>query len=434
MGSVKTFAVCGLVMLAACSQPEVILEGERLTLDGQAVDTTDSAVQARTVSAGSVINNTTWNHAEGSALKRPGNVALAASLSPVWSVSAVEGATRRNAAVAPVVVADGRVFSIGVKADVTALSTSGAVLWNASVASPTDDVKETSGGGITASDGRVYVSTGYGVLVALDAATGGELWRQDTEAAGLSPATVSGGILYMTSRTGTAFAIDPETGKVLWSVVGPASLTNTLVSASPTITSKWALFPSATGEILSTFRKGGRRNWTAVVSGSRAGAAISAINDIVAGPIVSGNTVIVGNTVGRTVGLDLQTGDRLWTANEGVTSHIATVDGTAYFVNDRNELVRLSVGSGDVIWRQSLPRYTRDRADKRDAIHAHFGPVLAGGRLIVSSTDGTLRSFDVTTGDLLSTITLPDAASAAVSVASGTLYVPTKDGSVHAYR
>tara|TARA_R100000750_G_scaffold27998_1_gene17835 strand:- start:799 stop:1152 length:354 start_codon:yes stop_codon:yes gene_type:complete len=63
---------------------------------------------------------------------------------------------------------------------------------------------------------------------------------------------------------------------------------------------------------------------------------------------------------------------------------------SVFFVTDLNELVRLDSDTGQEIWKRDLPGYEpkRNPNRRRDGSFANHGPVLAGGRLIVASTDG----------------------------------------------
>ena len=70
----------------------------------------------------------------------------------------------------------------------------------------------------------------------------------------------------------------------------------------------------------------------------------------------------------------------------------------------------------------------------QDSIHAHYGPVLAGGRLHVASSDGMLRSFDPASGALVGQAQIPGGAATAPVVAGQTLYVVSRDGQLHAFR
>ena len=71
---------------------------------------------------------------------------------------------------------------------------------------------------------------------------------------------------------------------------------------------------------------------------------------------------------------------------------------------------------------------------RQSSIFTHYGPVLAGGRLIVTSSDGLIRQFDPTSGALIGQITLPGGAASGPVVAGETLYVISKTGQLHAFR
>ena len=75
-----------------------------------------------------------------------------------------------------------------------------------------------------------------------------------------------------------------------------------------------------------------------------------------------------------------------------------------------------------------------ERTRRQKRVFAHYGPVLAGGRLIVTSSDGVIRQFDPASGALLGQIELPGGAASGPVVAGETLYVLSKNGQLHAFR
>ena len=107
---------------------------------------------------------------------------------------------------------------------------------------------------------------------------------------------------------------------------------------------------------------------------------------------------------------------------------------TAFGRPDEADLVRLDAATGGVIWRVDLPYYTDSRVKKQDRIYSHFGPVLAGGRLFVASSDGVLRAFDPASGRLVGQGDIPGGAASAPVVAGQTLYVVSRAGQLHAFR
>ena len=66
--------------------------------------------------------------------------------------------------------------------------------------------------------------------------------------------------------------------------------------------------------------------------------------------------------------------------------------------------------------------------------NAHFGPVLAGGRIAVASSDGVLRFFNPVDGALVATANIPGGAASAPVLAGGMLLVMGGNGQIHAFR
>ena len=162
---------------------------------------------------------------------------------------------------------------------------------------------------------------------------------------------------------------------------------------------------------------------------------IENISDIAADPVISGDRVYIGNFGGRSVAINLSDGARIWTAAEGAISPIWPVGNAVFLINDINELTRLNADTGLPVWRVQLPTFEGgERTRNQSRIFTHYGPVLAGGRLIVTSSDGVIRQFDPTSGALIGQIALPGGAASGPVVAGETLYVLSKTGQLHAFR
>ena len=131
--------------------------------------------------------------------------------------------------------------------------------------------------------------------------------------------------------------------------------------------------------------------------------------------------------------LDLATGRPLWVAETGAMGPVWPAGGSIFLVSDVNQLVRLDAATGAQIWAVALPGFVPN-SQWRVGMDANYGPILAGGRLIVVSSDGALRMFDPTDGGLLDQIALGDGAAGATALANGTLYVVTQRGELLAFR
>ena len=105
-----------------------------------------------------------------------------------------------------------------------------------------------------------------------------------------------------------------------------------------------------------------------------------------------------------------------------------------FLISDRSQLVRLNAADGSVVWAQDLPGFVKDKPGRRGPIYAHYGPILAGGRIVIASNDGYLRFFNPVDGTLVHTVEVPGGATTAPVVAGQTLYVVSTKGDLHAFR
>lgn len=434
------------VALAGCER-DVILQGERFPLraalaDSVPVEGQPAPVappltpenQAVPIALPAMSANAEWSHRGGNARHASPHGQLSTTPVRVWSVKIGAGSSKRNRISASPVVSGGSVFAMDAGATVTAVSTGGAVRWSADLTADFDSGGNVSGGGLAVQSGRVFATTGYGELVALDAASGAVIWRQRLDAPLTGAPTVDGNAVYAVGRDGSAAAVDVASGKILWQVPGAPSASGMIGASSPAVGDGEVLFPFASGEIAAVSSDGGERTWGAAVAGRRLGRAYAVVGDITGDPVISGGVIYAGTAAGRTVAIEATTGMRLWTANEGALNPPLVVGGSVFVVNDEARLVRLDAATGTPIWSVEMPYFVKDKAKKRKAIYAHYGPVLAGRHIVVASSDGQLRLFDPTNGTMVGAVDIPSGAASAPALAQGLLFVMGANGQLHAFR
>lgn len=433
-------ALAATAMLSACGDDELILPGERLDirapLDPQAeapqvADRTPREVALRVPGQ---VNHQSWPQVNGSAQHAIQHPALGAAPQLIWSTDIGAGSDRRYRLTAAPVAADGRIFTLDGLARVSAVAPTGAILWTRDLTPARENAEEASGGGLALGDGSLFVSSGFGMLSALDPATGDLRWQQKLGAAATAPPTVAGQIVYVVGRDSVAWAIDTRNGRVLWSLPGTPSGTGYVGGGAPAVTDRLVILPFPSAEITGVLRQSGIGVWGGAVSGARVGRAYAGFSDITGDPVVVGNRIYAGNAAGRTAAIDAVDGDRIWTADEGATDPVWPVGNAIFLVSDQNELVRLDSATGDVVWAVPLPLFTEEKVRRRKGIYAQYGPVLAGGRLWVASSDGALRGFDPASGGLTAQLDLPGGAATPPIVVNRTLYVVNLDGQLLAYR
>ncbi|PVA08009.1 PQQ-like beta-propeller repeat protein [Thalassorhabdomicrobium marinisediminis] len=426
-------ALTALALIAACAEKDIILPGERVGLRGGAPDTV-AVNQVRPIALAPAQVNAEWSHRNGGPAHKITHPALDAALSPLFAANIGQGDTRRLRITADPVVSGGRIFTLDAESQVVATAANGETLWSRSLIPPLDNRRDASGGGVAVAGSVVVVTTGFGEAVALDAASGGEIWRQDLDAPGTSAPTIRGDLAYVVARDGRAWAIEMGSGRVRWTLPSAQPEANFSGGAGAAVTGEYAIFPFPTGEVIAAFPEGGLRRWSTVVTGQRPGAAASNISDIAGDPVIDGDRVYVGNISGRVVALQIANGERIWTATEGAVGPVWPAGDSVFMVNDLGELLRLDAANGTPVWRIPLPKFEESNPRRQKTRIAHYGPVLAGGRLVVASSDGIIRQFDPASGALLGTAELPGGAASNPVVANGTLYVVTKRGQLLAFR
>ncbi|MCM2561228.1 PQQ-like beta-propeller repeat protein [Lutimaribacter sp. EGI FJ00015] len=437
MGKVKTglmIALAGAALLSACAEPEQILPGPREDLRPDTRDQQQFESRAEPVSLPAQRNNADWPQRHGTPAFRTDHPALSASPQLVWSAGIGAGDKRRARITATPIVAGGRVFTLDSGAQVVATSTQGERLWAQDLRPERERDGQATGGGIAYDDGRVYVSSGYGLMTVLEAETGAVVWQQKLEATGSGTPTVAGDLVYLVSGDDTAWAIEKDNGRIRWQLSAAPDVDNVLGGPAPALTDQFVIFSFGAGDLQAAFRNGGLRMWNTAISGQRRFRASTKVTDITGDPVIVGDTAYVGTHSGRTVALRVDNGERIWTADDGAMGPVWPTGNAIFLVNDRNELVRLSTEDGSRVWVKELPRFTKSRTRRQVEVYAHYGPVLAGGRLVVASSDGFLRFFDPASGDMVQQVELPGGASTAPVVAGGTLYVVGTGGQLHAFR
>lgn len=455
--SFRVTCLLAFVLMSSCGEREVILPGERLDvralgtsaagtpLDGtEASEPNGSTGTSRSPDAPAnrsvAINlprpraNSEWTHRNGSPTHRIVHPALSPAPQRVWSTSIGRGNTRRARITADPVLAGGRIFTLDAVATVAATSTAGRLLWQHDLTPASDRSGDASGGGLAYGAGKVFVVSGFGSLTALDPATGAEIWTQKLDASATGAPTVVGNLVYVAARDSRAWAVRADDGRIEWQL--PATPTPSVMQggAGPAVTDRLAIFPFGSGELLATLRQGGIRVWGATIAGQRRGRVYATVSDITGDPVIDGDVLYVGNQSGRIAALRAANGERLWTATEGAYSPVWPEGNSVFLVSDQAELVRLDAATGERIWGIELPYFEAERVRRRKGVYAHYGPVLAGGRLWVASSDGRLRGFAPENGELVHEAEIPSGAAANPIVAGGIMYIVSSNGQIHAFR
>ncbi|BBE71282.1 PQQ-binding-like beta-propeller repeat protein [Oharaeibacter diazotrophicus] len=342
-----------------------------------------------------------WPQPGGNAANDPGNVAAGSAGGSAWSTDAGRASASgtfgfsSSAGIrvsARPVAAGGVVYSYDPEGNVTATAASnGGRVFRVNVR-PQGEGDAVNGGGVAVDGGRVYAATGFGEVVALDAGSGGVVWRAKLDAPARGAPTAAAGKVVAVTQAGTVFALDAATGAKAWTASSDGSGAGLLGTSSPAVAGNLVIAPTNSGAILALDLASGAEKWRGTVTGGSRIDAVTGLRDASASPVVHAGVVYATGVGGRLVALKADTGEVVWDQAIG-SAHTPVVSGEAVFLVDLSDrLVAFDRTRGTVLWATQLP----SASGKRRVTWA--GPLLANGRLWAVSVDGKIASVDARDG------------------------------------
>jgi outer membrane protein assembly factor BamB len=331
------------------------------------------------------------------------------------------------------VVAAGRVFVLDSEVEVSAYDAkSGDRLWQVDLTPEDEDSEDGFGGGVAYDDNKVFVSTGFGFVAALDANSGKELWRRSTTVPFRAAPVVNGGRVFVATQENQLMALAADDGRVLWDHRGIAESAGILGSNSVAVAGDLVVVPYTSGELFGLNVRNGRALWSDTLARSGGLTPLSSLADISGRPVIDRGLVFANSHAGRIVAIDIRTGERAWTIDVGGTQRPWVAGDYVYVITDDAKVLCIRRADGRVRWITQLDAYRN--AETRQGTISWSGPVLVSDRLIALSSEGYAISISPYTGELLGRVDIPDKAFIAPVVADGIVYVLTDDGRLTALK
>jgi outer membrane protein assembly factor BamB len=423
--SIRILVIALIALLTSCSsmpnklnpfkKEQVKLPGERISvLKAQKGFEVDNAVAKKPVVLPQPKRNVDWSQPGGVASNAPGHLEFGGGLGAVWRADIGSGSSDEGRLTASPIVYQGKIYTLDVEGVVTAFSTSGGSrLWRVSLAPDSESGDEGFGGGIAALDGRLFVTTGFGIVVALNAGSGTVEWTRKIGVPLRSSPTVMNGKLFFVSSESKLYCLSTVDGVELWTYRGLPESATLLSNVSPAISGDTVVVPYPSGEVIAYNISAGRPVWVDSLSRTRGGSSLAGLSDPARPAIYRGVVYAVGHS-GRMFATAQKTGERIWTKRiHGVQTPWPAGD-LVFVVDVNGVLMALTRKEGKVRWLTELPQASR-----------WSGPVLAGGRLWLASADGIMVSVDAKTGNIVSKRDLDQPIFIAPIVAAGRMYVLT---------
>jgi len=392
----------------------------------------DPQLVGQPVTLGGAVENSAWSQAGGGPLHAVGHVAGPSEIGrATWNADIGSGAGSRRPLLSGPIVVDDRIFTMDAKSGVSAYDTDkGKRLWQTDL-EPVKRDGEAFGGGLAFAGGKLYASTGFGQLVALNPEDGEIIWEHGLPGPVRAAPLVMDGLVFAVTVDNQLFAVDGASGERKWRHAGFAETAMLLGAAAPAGIDGAVIVPYSSGEVFALRSSDGRPIWSDNLASVRRVDAASSLADIRALPVTDGALVYAISHSGRTVAIDLRTGARAWERNVGGVQTPWIAGDWLFMVSNESRVIALSRREGRVRWIAQLDQF-EDPEDKEDPIH-WLGPAVVGGAVLVFGTHGEGVALDPTDGSVTETFRSPDRVMA-IAVAGGTLYLQTEDADLYVYR
>ena len=416
------------------SAPKTPVLGQRipvLTTEGDVE--VDPATLALPMTLPDPVVNGAWAQSGGNGAKSMGQLALGKALQSAFTVSAGRGSSLTARLAAAPIVANGRLYVIDTLGAVRSFDAqTGSLIW----ASQTPDVKgnENSlyGGGLAYENGRIFATNGLGFVAALDEKTGAIVWQVRPGGPLRGAPSVGNGAVYVISQDNQIYSLKQADGSSNWSQAASLEIAGVFGSASPAVGQGTVVAGFSSGELNAYRYENGRQVWQDTLQRTSITTSVSSLTDVDADPVVDSGQVFAVGQGGRMVALDLNSGQRMWELNiAGIATPWLAGD-WLWVVTDEAKLICIHRQDGHIRWIAQLPRYVNAKSKKGEIDYS--GPVLAGGRLILTGSSGALVEIDPATGSFIRQSRIQAGVSLPPVVANSTLYVLDDDAKLHAFR
>jgi outer membrane protein assembly factor BamB len=378
--------------------------------------------------------NAEWPQAGGYPAHVMHHLELSGPLKQAWRADIGASANSTERILAQPLVADGRVFAMDSEGNVSAIDAeTGRRIWRVDL-TPRSENDGAIGGGIGYDRGRLFATSPYGEVFSLDPASGKTLWQQKIGVPLKASPTIDANRVFVLTQDNQVKALDAETGREIWSYAGIPEIASLIGSPAPAVEGTLLVVPFSSGELFALRADNGVVAWNDTLQRTGRVSPVGTINDISGSPVIDRGRVFAIGHAGRMVSIDLRTGERVWERELAGIQSPWVAGEFVFAVTIDGEVVCLSRREGRIRWVTQLDRYKNPSSRTKKGPIVWYGPVLAGDRLVLTSSHGRAVSLSPYTGKVMSDIRLSGNAAVPPVVANDTLFILTEDASLLALK
>lgn len=403
------------------------LSGERITILKLENDlTVNKQMDEINIKLPLQLENFSWANSNGSEYDYPENL----KLSQIKACSSHSlGLSRKSYINSTPVIANDLIFFMGKKASILAFQNNNFAkpIWVKNTM-PINEKEEYIGGGMVYDKEKLFITAGHHDVLALNIHNGKEIWRHSLNNIIRAAPILSQNILFVVTIDNKLYAIDSTSGNVIWMHEGASESVGIFGASSIAASNNVVVIPHSSGQLHGLDLKTGQELWSVNLAFNKSSLMGFSFSDIDIIPVIRDNIVYVAGNTGSLYAIHLENGMPLWHKNiKGIRSLWVAGD-FLYIINDDNEILAIYNKNGDIKWVNKLQLVNTNKSSSK---FQSFGPILAGDLLLFTTDMGALLLVSPYDGQIVKELPISKNIHSLPIIASSKLFIMSDNGTLN---
>lgn len=425
--------ICVLSMVA-CSSDKDIPQGKRISVLEQA-----SAIKPDVANGASLIKidaareYAEWLQSDNNAQHIIPHVNTSVAFKKQWSSRFGAGRSKRDMLLSKPLIYKNTVYTLDADGMLGAYNLKdGENIWRVELVSESSNVEDSSlkGAGLAIDRDVIYVTTGFGSVVAVKAKDGTKVWENSLKIPLRIAPVVAGNKVFVQSADNKFFALDTKNGNILWDY-------DIAMESTTVVGGAVAAYCPALDVVVSGFSNGdiqafnatlGTPLWTDTAVSNRQAYSSTYLHSIKASPVIEGETVYVLANADVLTAIDIRSGNRIWEKEIGGINTPLLSGNTLFVVSNSNDLLAINKANGNILWATAI-----ELGGKSTEV-TPYSPILLNGQLVVALSNGRLLTYNPRSGKKTNMIDLDENLNSAPIAAQGYIIFITAKAKLLAYK
>lgn len=212
-------------------------------------------------------------------------------------------------------------------------------------------------GGVSAGDGKVFLGTTSGEVVAFSAVDGSEVWRSFVGSEVLAPVAFGEGLVFAQTIDGGLVAVKSDTGESVWRFDSQVPILTLRGTATPVYDDGVVYAGFANGTVNALRAQNGEPLWEDRVMLPEGRSELDRMVDVDATPLVRGGVLYAVAYQGNLQALRRTEGTPLWEMEMSSFLDMDEGYGQLYVVDEDDVITAIDESTAEVVWKQEGLRH-----------------------------------------------------------------------------